>query len=333
MSKVRIGVIGAGGIAHAHLPRLQERSDAVEIIGISDVNAETAKTTAEQYGVTRHGTDYRDWLAEADAVVICVPTLFHADIAIEALNAGKHVFCEKPMARTLEQSEAMVAAAKSSGKALQIGFVRRFDDEWLSYRDSLQAGKVGKPVVWRHVMSNAGPSNSKWFTDEKIGGGPFLDGCIHNIDFALYTFGEAEWVFLHGRTIHPENTAVDTGTATIHFKSGDELMLAWSWGLPKGAGGASLFEFFGPKGTLLGSGEPADEDGNRYYVINNGHSQENVSFPSSAIATAFRDQVDEFIEVAQGNKQPRADENVGHAVGRVCLALLESAKSGEVVRL
>lgn len=333
MSKVRIGVIGAGGIAHAHLPRLSERSDAVELVGVSDVNGETARATAEQYGISRHTTDYREWLDEADAVVICVPTLFHADIAIEALNAGKHVFCEKPMARTEEQSQAMLDAAKASGKALQIGFVRRFDDEWMAYREHLQAGKVGKPVVWRHVMANAGPSNSKWFTDDKIGGGPFLDGCIHNIDFALYTFGAAEWAFLHGRTIHPENTAIDTGTATVRFQSGDELMLAWSWGLPKGCSGSSLFEFFGPKGVFTFPGDPANEEGDRKFVINNGDSQEEVFFPANALGQGFQDQVDEFIEVAQGNKQPRADGQVGHEAVRVALAILHSGRTGEVVRL
>jgi predicted dehydrogenase len=334
MSKLKVGIIGAGGISTAHLPRLTERSDAVEVAAISDVNIEAAKQMAVEYKIPRHSNDYKEWLADVDAVVICVPTYFHADIAIDALNAGKHVFCEKPLARTVEQADRMLAAAKQSSGALQVGFVRRFDDEWLSIRDSIQKERIGRPIVWRHVMSGFGPSNSLWFCDDKIGGGPFLDGCIHNIDFAVYTFGPAEWAFLHGRTLRETSTAIDTGTATVRFKSGDELMLAWSWGLPRGTGGGSVFEFLGPKGTITFPGGEA-VDGKRTYLINNGEErpQENVPFQANALGQAFLDQVDEFIEVAQGKKQPRAGGQEGYESLKVALAILESGRSGQVVKI
>jgi predicted dehydrogenase len=93
MSKLRIGVIGGGGIAQVHLPQLRRRSDAVELVGLADVDPAVAPV-AEEFGIARFNPDYRALLPETDAVVICVPTHLHAPIAIDALNAGKAVFCE-----------------------------------------------------------------------------------------------------------------------------------------------------------------------------------------------------------------------------------------------
>ncbi|MBV9864432.1 MAG: Gfo/Idh/MocA family oxidoreductase [Abitibacteriaceae bacterium] len=332
MSKLRIGVVGAGGIASAHLPHLSQRSDAVELVGVADVRPEAAAATAQKYGMAQHVTDYQELLPEVDAVLVCVPTFLHAEVAVAALNAGKAVFCEKPLARTMEQANAMLEAANMSGAALQVGFVRRFDDEWLSWRDAVLAEKIGRPLVWRDIMAGAGPA-SPWFNTDEQGGGPFLDGCIHNIDFALYTFGPVEWVFTHARTFRDSNTAIDTGTSTVRFQSGDEMLLAWSWGLPKDCGGGRIFEFLGPRGTLRW---PQDEEAGateRKFVINQGTDKESVSFPSNALGIGFERQMDEFIAVAQGQQKPRADGEAGRAALQVALAILQSGRTQQIVRL
>src|SRR4051812_38267787 len=118
MSRVRIGFIGAGGIAQAHLPTLRARGDAVELVGVADVNPAAAEATAKKFQITRFVTDYHELFPHCDAVVVCVPTHLHWRIACDALHAGKHVFCEKPMARTLEQAQAMYDAHANSGKQL-----------------------------------------------------------------------------------------------------------------------------------------------------------------------------------------------------------------------
>lgn len=333
MSKLRIGVIGGGGIAHAHLPTLHKRSDAVELVGVADVNPETAAATAAKYEMPRHVTDYHELLPGTDAVLVCTPTHLHAGIAADALNSGKAVFCEKPMARTVAQAEAMLAASAAGTAPLQIGFVRRFDDEWLAWRDAARAGKIGRPLVWRDIQAGAGPIHAPWFTTEEKGGGPFLDGCIHNLDFGLFTFGPVEWVFAHGRTLRESNTALDTGTATVRYRSGDELLLAWSWGLPKGCGGGRIFEFLGPSGTMRWPQEEPPAADQRRFVINHGESEESVSFPANALSVAFERQMDEFIAVAQGQQQPRAGGRDGLDALRVALAILESGRTQQVIRL
>lgn len=327
MSKLKIAVIGGGGIAGVHLPHLVKRDD-VELVGLADLNP-AASETARKFGIERFESDYRVLLPLCDAVLICVPTFLHADIACEALDVGKAVFCEKPLTRTREQADQIADAVRASGAPFQVGFVRRFDDEWLRWRQTVQAGKIGHPVVWHDVASASAPG--AWFVNDELGGGPFLDGCIHNLDFALSTFGPAKWAFCHGRTLGEGHTAVDTGTATVRFQSGDELMLAWSWGLPKGCSGARVFELLGPQGLLRW---PEAKEGEApHFVIDNGANSEEIFYARDALQTAFAHQMDEFCAVARREAKPRAGISEGRAALDLALAILESARTSHVVSL
>lgn len=331
MSKLRIGVVGAGGITGAHLPHLQQRSDAVELVGVADVNAEAAAALAQKYSIPFQTTDHRELLPRIDAILVCIPTSLHHDVVLAALEAKVAVFCEKPFTRTLADAEALIQAEAAAGVPLQVGFVRRFDDEWLAWGKAVRNESIGRPVVWRDTMGGPGPGG--WFCQDEIGGGPFLDGCIHNLDFGLMTFGPADWIFCHGRTLGAGNTAIDTGTATVRFKSGDELMLAWSWGLPRGCTAGRLFEFLGPRGTISWPRDVDPEAATRHFVINNGDTQREVPFPSSALGEGFKLQMDEFIEVARGQIKPRAGSREGIESLKLGLAIIESARTGQVVKL
>ena len=327
MSQLKIAVVGGGGISAAHLPRLAQRDD-VELVGLADLNP-AARETAKKFGIARFVADYKELLPLCDAVLICVPTFLHADIACEALRAGKAVFCEKPLARTLEQSDRIAAAVRESGAPFQVGFVRRFDDEWLNWRQAVQSDKIGRPVVWRDVAS--GPAPGAWFVRDEQGGGPFLDGCIHNFDFALSMFGKAQWAFCHGRSLGEGHTAIDTGNATVRFESGDELSLLWSWGLPPGCRGGRIFEILGPQGVMSW---PASQNAESpHFVINRGENSEEVSYPAGALTAGFARQMDEFVAVARGETQPRAGIEEGRAALQLALAVLESARSSHVVRV
>ena len=325
MSPLKIAVIGGGGIAGVHLPHLVKRDD-VELVGLADLNL-AARETAGKFGIERFENDYHALLPLCDALLICVPTFLHADIACEALGASKAVFCEKPLARTLEQSDRIADAVRASGAPFQVGFVRRFDDQWLRWRQTVQAGKIGRPVVWHDVASTSAPG--AWFMRDELGGGPFLDGCIHNLDFALSTFGPAEWAFCHGHTLGAGHSAVDSGTATVRFQSGDELMLAWSWGLPKGCSGARVFELLGPQGVLRWPELKAGES--THFVWDNGETSEAIFYAEDALQTAFAHQMDEFCAVARRQASPRAGIGEGRAALNLALAILESARSSHVV--
>ena len=333
MNALKVGIIGGGGIAGAHGPYLKSRDD-VELVALADVNEAAGRASAERFGIAQVFTDYRELIPHVDAVLVCVPTWLHSEVAIAALEAGRAVFCEKPMARTLQQADAMLQAAKKADHRLQLGFVRRFDAEWLAWGEAVQAEKIGRPVVWRDLAAFEGPS-APWYNQDELGGGPFLDGCIHNLDFALMTFGRAKWAFCHGRTLNPTHTAIDTGTATVRFQSGDELLLAWSWGLPAGVSGTRVFEVFGPQGIISWpKGEAAQaSEGKTVFVVNNGENSERIESPQSALGDAFDAQMDEFIAVARGEKSPRAGGQQGRDALAVALAILESARSEQVVHL
>jgi predicted dehydrogenase len=334
MSALRIGVVGGGAIAGYHLPRLRQRADAgdVELVALADVNP-AASATAEKFGVARFVADYREMLAAVDAVLVCIPTHLHADVAVDAIRAGRHVFLEKPVARTMEQARRIADAAASSNVAVQVGFVRRFDEEWLAWRQAVRSGAIGRPVVWRDAYTGHGPAGA-WFNRDDQGGGPFLDGTVHNYDFALHTFGPAAWVQAHLRTMRAGSTAFDTGTATIHFASGDELVLLWSWGVPPGVTGQRVFEFLGPAGAITWPRDEPPEATQRRFVVNRGPADKPaVHFEKDALTPAFARQMDEFIDVAQGRRAPTAGLAEGVEALLVALAVLESGRSGAPVNL
>ena len=329
MSKLRVGVVGGGAIAGYHLPRLRERADAgdVELAALADVNP-AAVATAEKFGVGRFVADHREMLPAVDAVLVCIPTHLHADVAADAIRAGKHVFLEKPVDRTMEQAGRIVEAAAGTNVAVQVGFVRRFDEEWLAWRQAVQSGAIGRPVVWHDAYTGHGPAGA-WFNRDDQGGGPFLDGTIHNYDFALHTFGPVTWVQSHLRTMRAGSTAFDTGTATLHFASGDELVLLWSWGVPPGVTGQRVFEFLGPAGTITWPRDEPPEATQRRFIVNRGTADKPaVHFPKDALTPAFARQMDDFIDVAQGRRAPAAGLAEGVEALRVALAVLESGRSG-----
>lgn len=331
MQKVKIGVIGTGGIATVHLPPLKERSEEVELVAAADVNP-AAKALADKYEIPHFVSDYRQILPMVDAVLINVPTHLHAQMTIDALLAGKHVFLEKPMTRTMAEANAVAETAAKSRGQLQIGFVRRFDDEWEGFRQAILAGELGRPITWRHVVTSSGPE-IRWFNQDEQGGGPFLDGAIHNYDFGMYTFGPVEWVFAHLRTINAGHSAFDTGTATVHFASGDELMVAWTWGVPAGSIGGGLFDFLGPRGTLLPRADlPADAP-KAQFTIHQGKESRIVESPRRALDIGYKRQMNEFVDVALGRCKPRAGVREGLESLRVALAILQSGRTGQKVYL
>src|SRR5215469_8091581 len=148
---LRVGLIGCGGIAvSAHVPALQQLRSLVEVASVSDIRPPAAESVARTLGCD-WTADYRVLLDDAsiDAVIICTPEFAHAEQAVAAAESGKHVLCEKPMARTLEQADAMLRAAESAGVRLMIAHSRRFTPRYRRAHEMLEAGAIGTPVLVR----------------------------------------------------------------------------------------------------------------------------------------------------------------------------------------
>ena len=194
-----IGIIGCGKIAQVrHIPEYAEHKDA-RLLGFYDINQERAAALAKQYGGTAYAT-VEELLAnpEIDAVSVCAANFAHAELTIAALNAGKHVLCEKPMAITLAECEAMVEAAKANGKYLMIGHNQRLAKAHAMARKLIVDGLIGDIVTFRTTFGHGGPETwsgdpglNTWFFDKtRAAMGAMADLGIHKTDLIQFLTGQ-----------------------------------------------------------------------------------------------------------------------------------------------
>jgi predicted dehydrogenase len=191
---VRFGIVGAGAIAtRGHIPSLQ-RIPGAQVVAICDTNLERARQAARQFGIPHAFDDFRAVAAhpEVDAITIGVPNIFHAPATLAALEAGKHVLCEKPLATTVADGEAMVAAAGRAGKILAINMSGRPRPEFLAMRAAVQEGRLGKVsyALSRRMRRSGIPGFGSWFTRKELaGGGATMDIGVHMLDAVLWIMG------------------------------------------------------------------------------------------------------------------------------------------------
>ena len=152
--KIHFGIIGAGRIGRVHAESLAFRMPEAQLVTITDVNREAAQQVAARCNIPTVAVSSEEILADPqiEAVLICSSTNTHADLIVQAAKAGKHIFCEKPIALSLAKIDAALAAAKSAGVQLQIGFNRRFDANFARVRHAVASGEIGTPSLM-HIIS------------------------------------------------------------------------------------------------------------------------------------------------------------------------------------
>ncbi len=250
---VKVGIIGCGGIANGkHMPSLFKVA-GVQMVAFCDLIVEKAEKAAAQYGTpdAKVYTDYRELLAdpEIEVVHVLTPNRSHADISIDALHAGKHVMCEKPMAKTAADARRMVEAARETGKKLTIGYQHRQKPSARYAKAYISDNKVGEIYYANcYAIRRRGTPNWGVFLNEyEQGGGPIIDIATHSLDLTLYLMNNYEPAMVLGRTHkcleHPEagNIWGDNGVSTtpleeaasalIVMKNGATILLETSWAL------------------------------------------------------------------------------------------------------
>ncbi|MCI8292543.1 MAG: Gfo/Idh/MocA family oxidoreductase [Hespellia sp.] len=195
---IRIGVIGGGVIVRRrHLPEIVENAYA-EVGAVCDVVKEKAEELAEEYGCSAY-TDYKDLIQDdsLDAVIVAGPNRFHAQMTVDALNAGKHVMCEKPMATSLEDAEAMIEAAKKNGKKLFIAQNQRLEAPHVKAKELIASGALGKVITFKSTFGHPGcerwaaEKQNTWFFKKDVSYyGCLGDLGIHKIDVVRWILGE-----------------------------------------------------------------------------------------------------------------------------------------------
>lgn len=222
--QLNIGLIGVGRIGKVHGEHLSYRIPRARLVAVSDVNLEEAKIVGGRLGVTKIEADHHVLLndPEIDAVVVCSPTDMHAVMIEEAAAAGKQIFCEKPIARTLQEIDKALDAVKKAGVKLQIGFNRRFDANFARVRQAIVSGELGEPHLLHIISRDPGPPPISYV---KVSGGMFLDMTIHDFDMARFLTGDdVEEVYAAGAVrVDPaigEAGDLDTALITLKFKNG-----------------------------------------------------------------------------------------------------------------
>ncbi|MBO1004013.1 Gfo/Idh/MocA family protein [Pseudogracilibacillus auburnensis] len=243
MSKLKVGVIGCGSISrYRHLPEYAANSQ-VEIVAVCDIIEDRATEMAEQYNATAY-TDYNKMLEEADidVVSVCTPNYLHAPMSIDALNAGKHVLCEKPMATSEEEAKNMIAAAEASGKKLMIAHNQRFVTSHAKAREIIKSGAAGRIYSFRTAFGHPGPEGwsidgreSWFFRKDEAFIGAMGDLGVHKTDLMRYLLGE-EFVEV-GAFVESgakgDSDVDDNAVCVLKSESGIIGTLAASWAYGK----------------------------------------------------------------------------------------------------
>ena len=222
--QLNVGIIGAGRIGKVHAETLAFRLPEVRTLAIADVNREAAQAVAARCGIPTVTESSAEIFANSqiEAVLICSSTNTHADLIVQAAQAGKHIFCEKPIAHDLGQIDRALAAVEQAGVKLQIGFNRRFDANFARVRQAVASGEIGTPRLMHIISRDPAPPPVSYI---KVSGGMFLDMTIHDFDMARFLIGdEVEEVYTSGAVmVDPEIGKagdLDTALIVLRFRNG-----------------------------------------------------------------------------------------------------------------
>jgi predicted dehydrogenase len=218
--RIRIGLAGLGRMGRIHAASLSGRCPSAQLACVFDADDGAARQAGEQYGVPA-APSYEDMLAGVDAVAIATPTGTHAELAVRASRAGKHVFCEKPLSLDRRASLDVIAAADAAGVTFQVGFHRRFDPDWAAAADRIRAGELGDVYLFRTSLRDMTSPDPAFLAGS---GGFFVDVAIHDLDTARWMVGEIVEVTAHGAALSDpgftEIGDIDTAVVTLRFASG-----------------------------------------------------------------------------------------------------------------
>ncbi|NJD01071.1 MAG: Gfo/Idh/MocA family oxidoreductase [Ruminiclostridium sp.] len=348
MSKTKIGIIGTGGISDYHM-RGYIADDRCEVCAICDINEGRAKEYARKYGIEHVYTDYTEMLKreDIDAVSICTWNSLHASLSISALNAGKHVLCEKPMAINTKEALEMEKAAGKSGKLLMVGFVRRFGNDARILKDFIDNGYMGEIYYAKASYLRRNGCPGRWFGDKKrSGGGPLIDLGVHVIDLVWFLMGRPKVASVTGVAFNKLGArnnikgtkgyaeaglgnlfdVEDMAAAMIKFDNGAALFVETSFSLniKKDCGNIELF------GTKSGARLDPDLE---FYSEQNGYMVDVTPALDTRLNSEglFESETAHFIDCIREGARCISPAEDGVEVMRILDAVYESASTGREV--
>jgi myo-inositol 2-dehydrogenase/D-chiro-inositol 1-dehydrogenase len=318
-SPLAVGVVGAGGIAGPHTAAWRALGADITIYSIDG----NAPALAERVG--GRAVDSLEQVIDASEIVdVCTPTPVHHEIVLAAVAAGRHIVCEKPLARTHEQGAAICEAAEAAGVQLYPGQVVRFFPEYAAAKAAVVAGRIGTPAVLRFSRRGAAPQ-MPWFHDVAQSGGILVDQMIHDMDFARWIAGDVVRVFAR---ITGGEGAPTTAYAVLTHESGALSHVTGGWGHSKTVF-RTTFSLSGSSGLL--QYDSLDNPPLAWDLVD-GASAGGGLLPSMDFAESpFLTELREFAAAFGGGPVPRVSAADGLAALDIGLAALESARTGRAV--
>jgi len=356
MKKIKIGIIGCGGIANGkHMPSLKKLDNA-EMVAFCDIIEERAQKAAEEYGAegAKVYTDYKELLKDEtiDVIHVCTPNRSHSFITVDSLEAGKHVMCEKPMAKTYAEAKEMLEAAKRTGKKLTIGYQIRNTAEAEYVKAACDNGALGEIYFAKAhaIRRRAVPTWGVFLNEEEQGGGPLIDIGTHALDITLWTMNNYKPKMVVGKTYrkladqtetanawgdwNPEEyTVEDSAFGFIEMENGATIVLESSWAL-------NTLDVKEAKCTLCGTKGGADmDDGVRINGVKYGKMYTEkpelgaggVAFYDGISASPSDVEAKRWIDSIINDTDPVVLPEQAIVVTQILEAIYESSKTGKPV--
>jgi len=326
--KLGFGVIGCGGIGGLRMRTISHNPD-LELKVVCDVVEDLAKRRAGEFRC-EYTTDYAKVVSrkDIDCVVVSTTNKFHAPISIASLEAGKHVLCEKPLARNPEEAMNMVDASKRSGKILKTGFNHRHFRNVLKARELLDSGRIGKTTFLRSRTGHGGGEHMlrSWFWNKEMaGGGTFLDNGVHLLDLTRWFLGEIKEAKGYAATLFWPIEIEDNGFGLFKTADGKVAFVHSSW---TEWFGYMYLELYGERGYIYIDNRNCNktvfgEKGGEQVVYDYGDMEDE----------SWRLELDEFVKAIGGKRRPLGDGYDGLRAVQMAYAIYDSSKTGKAVTL
>lgn len=330
MDKIGVAVLGTGrmGRRRAHAIAQNSNSDLICLVDLDENSSQFAKEFGCDFYTNPHEAFERE---EVDAVIVALPNNLHKSMTVEALESHKHVFCEKPLARTGEEARSMVEASIKNRVFLKTGSNVRFFKNILKAKELYDRGEIGD-VLFSRAWIGHGGWNLKvgsWYIDPiQIGGGTLLDNGCHLIDILRWFTGEIIECYGYCTTqFHPIPELEDNAMAILVGETGIPLFLQASW---TEWNGYLFFEIYGQKGILRVDNRGINDTVTLQYRYPN---QKEVFDFSDIPKTSFKDEVDHFIELTMANKQPQPSGYDGMRAVQIIEGIYNSSKQGIKIKV
>lgn len=332
MSKLKLGVIGLGRLGQVYAQHTARQIPDAALVAVADPRPEVTQPFATQIGELTVYADFRDLLAhpDLDAVIVATPTNTHSEVVTLAAQAGKHIFCEKPMALTLTETDAMIAAIEKAGVLCQVGFMRRFDEGCLAAKRQIEAGVIGQPVTIRSIGRDPFRTSLE-YANPAVSGGLIVDMGIHDFDLIHWLMGdEVERVYTEvASLVYPELQTVgdvDNAMIVLRFERGGlgnvEVSRTAAYGYD------IQCEIIGSEGALqVGYLRQTP----LLTLTRAGVSHDVVPHFPQRFGAAYTRQIEHFVECVRDGKPPAVTPTDSRAALQIGLAATRSQHEGHAV--